>query len=86
MAKYVVEDLTDLELPEDEAQTFERQIAQADRDVEEARVNFRWGSKQVAVIKKAADLAGVPYQTYMKTVLFRQALADLAEAKALGVS
>jgi predicted DNA binding CopG/RHH family protein len=86
MAKYVIEDLTDIELPDDEAQAFERQIAQADREVEEARVNFRWGSKQVAVIKKAADLAGVPYQTYMKTVLFRQALADLAEAKSLGVS
>lgn len=56
---------------------------QAERDIAsalDARVNFRWGRGQVATIKRAADLVGVPYQTYMKVVLFRQALADIQAA------
>jgi nitrogen fixation NifU-like protein len=52
-----------------------------DHDIEEARVNFRWGPKQVEVVKRAAALIGVPYQTYMKEAIFRQAIADIEAAK-----
>ena len=65
--------------------TVEAAIAQADRDVDEARVNFSWGAAQVAVVKHAAEIAGVPYQTYIKQVVFRQALDDLKDATALGL-
>jgi predicted DNA binding CopG/RHH family protein len=79
------EDLGEVELPAEEAARFDAAITQAERDLEEARVNFRWGSAQVAVIKRAADLAGVPYQTYIKQVVFRQAIEDLKSAAEAGV-
>jgi predicted DNA binding CopG/RHH family protein len=45
-------------------------------------VNFRWGREQVELVKRVAHLMGVPYQTYMKQVVYKQALADLKEASA----
>lgn len=71
------EDLGDFEVSQDIADDAERRIAQAERDLEEARVNFRWGKEQVQLVKKVADAMGVPYQTYIKQVIYRQALADL---------
>lgn len=58
-------------------------IEQADRDVAEMRVNMRWGKTQVAVIKRAAALYGMPYQTYVKQAALRQAIADLQAAEAV---
>ncbi|HMO21345.1 MAG TPA: hypothetical protein PKC98_10295 [Candidatus Melainabacteria bacterium] len=55
----------------------EAAIRQADCEFVEARVNFRWGQKQVELVKKAAQAIGVPYQTYIKQVVYRQALEDL---------
>jgi predicted DNA binding CopG/RHH family protein len=55
----------------------EKMIAQADSEFEEVRINFRWGHSQLNTIKKAVDLIGVPYQTYIKSVLFRQATEDI---------
>jgi predicted DNA binding CopG/RHH family protein len=80
------EDLGETVLPDDVSARVEAAVAQADRDLEAARVNFRWGVAQVALIKRAADLAGVPYQTYIKQVVFRQAVADLKDAAALGLA
>jgi predicted DNA binding CopG/RHH family protein len=80
------EDLGEHELEPVAAARVERAVEQAERDLEEARVNFRWGVAQVALIKRAADLAGVPYQTYIKQVVFRQAIADLKDAAGLGLS
>ena len=61
-----------LEIMEEEA---ERDLRA--RNTAEARVNFRWGLEQVALVKRAAAAMGVPYQTYVKQVVFRQAVADL---------
>ena len=58
----------------------------ADRDIEETRVNFRWGRKQLATVKTAAETLGVPYQTYIKQVVFRQAVDDILHAERVGVS
>lgn len=55
----------------------EEMIEQADKELEETRVNFRWGKEQLALVKRAAELMGVPYQTYIKQVVYRQCLADL---------
>lgn len=74
------EDLGEIELPKDVAAKVNRMIQEADADLEEARVNFRWGRKQVALVKRAADLMGVPYQTYIKHVVYRQAIDDLKQA------
>ena len=62
---------------------------QSERDIAsslDARVNFRWGRAQVATVKRAADMAGVPYQTYIKLVTYRQAIADLQAADAMSVT
>ena len=54
---------------------------QADRDVEAMNVNFRWGRAQVALVKKAAALVGVPYQTYLKQVVWKHAVEDIRNAE-----
>ena len=58
-------------------------LEQAERDAEqegaEVRVNFRWGPQQLALVREAARLQGVPYQVYIKQALYDRATADLAE-------
>ena len=57
---------------------------QAEQDIaNEARVNVRWPKVQLEVIKRAAALYGMPYQTYLKQAAFRQALNDLKAASDL---
>jgi predicted DNA binding CopG/RHH family protein len=51
--------------------------AEADRDLTGGSVTLRWGRDQIAVVKRAAALVGVPYQTYLKQVVFKQAIADI---------
>lgn len=43
------------------------------------RVNFRWGVRQVDMLKRVANLMGVSYQQYIKQVLFRQVQEDLRQ-------
>lgn len=58
-------------------------LQQAERDAEQegaqVRVNFRWGAEQLALVKEAARVQGLPYQVYIKKVLYDRASADLAE-------
>jgi hypothetical protein len=77
-----LERLPPVELPADIDEQVTRMSEEADREIEEARVNFRWGKAQVETVKRAADVIGVPYQTYIKLAVFRQAMADLAAARA----
>lgn len=46
------------------------------------QVNFRWGREQINIIKEVAAKIGVPYQTYMKQVVYKQAIADAREMRA----
>ena len=55
--------------------------AEADQEIAAASVTLRWGKEQIAVVKRAAAILGVPYQTYLKQVVFRQALADIEQAE-----
>ena len=75
------EELPDEELPPEVDAKARALIGQAEREIEETRVNFRWGKLQVDTVKRAAALAGVPYQTYIKQIVFRQAVADLRAAE-----
>ncbi len=75
------EELPDEELPPEVDAKARALIDQAEREIEETRVNFRWGKLQVDTVKRAAALAGVPYQTYIKQIVFRQAVADLRAAE-----
>jgi predicted DNA binding CopG/RHH family protein len=67
--------------------------AQADADIEQRlrderddkeRSSLRWGREQLNVVREAARLAGVPYETYIKLVTYRQALADVHAARIIG--
>ena len=55
--------------------------AEADRELATGSITLRWGKGQIAVVKRAAAILGVPYQTYLKQVVFRQALADIEHAE-----
>jgi predicted DNA binding CopG/RHH family protein len=57
--------------------------SQADREIAAISITLRWGRKQIAVVKRAAAIMGVPYQTYLKQVVFKQALADIEHAEAV---
>lgn len=73
-----VKDLGDVILDDKTSRMIEKKITQAEADISrEVRVNFRWGSEQLKLIQSVAKKLGVPYQTYIKQVLFRQALEDL---------
>jgi len=56
---------------------------EADREIAAGTVTLRWGKDQIAVVKRAAATMGVPYQTYLKQVVFKQALADIEHADAV---
>jgi predicted DNA binding CopG/RHH family protein len=61
--------------PEQEARAEEAtRIADAEDDA--CRVNFRWEPTQLNLVKAVAAKIGVPYQTYIKMVLYKQALDD----------
>ncbi len=56
---------------------------EADREIAAGTVTLRWGKEQIAVVKRAAAIMGVPYQTYLKQVVFKQAVADIEQAEAV---
>ncbi|MDQ3703367.1 MAG: hypothetical protein M3442_20980 [Chloroflexota bacterium] len=56
---------------------------EADREIAAGTVTLQWGREQLAVVKRAAALMGVPYQTYLKHVVFKQALTDIERAEAV---
>jgi predicted DNA binding CopG/RHH family protein len=80
MAKRPRTPLEPVDLAEDVAAQFEVEIDTAERELSEMRVNLRWGKAQVATLKRAAALYGVPYQTYLKEAAMRQAINDLRAA------
>ncbi len=80
MAKRLHTPLEPVDLSEDDAAQFEVEIDEAERELSEMRVNIRWGRAQVATLKRAAAVYGVPYQTYVKEAAMRQAISDLRAA------
>ena len=67
----------------DVAEMVTRLEEEADREIAAGTVTLRWGKDQIAVVKRAAATMGVPYQTYLKQVVFKQALADIEHAEAV---
>lgn len=74
------------EIGEDLAESWEQMVEDAEQEIQEVRVSMRWLGPQVTVIKRAAARFGIPYQTYIKHVVFRQALADLKASEVVGES
>lgn len=73
----VIEEMGELELSPQEDHDIQDMIDQSERDIDEVRINFRWGYEQLSVVKRVARKLGIPYQTYMKMVVYRQAVEDL---------
>jgi predicted DNA binding CopG/RHH family protein len=73
-----------VEMSEEESAHYTALEEQAERDaareISEQRVNLRWSREQVDLIRKAAAVFGITYQTYLKQAAVRQALADLKVA------
>lgn len=65
----------------DVSELVSRLEAEADRELASGSITLRWGKGQIAVVKRAAAILGVPYQTYLKQVVYRQALADIEQAQ-----
>ena len=76
-------DLPDIELSDELDDKIRALTRVADQDIDESRVTIQWGQEQLATVKRAADLLGVPYQAYIKQVLFRQALEDIQAVDAI---
>lgn len=75
------EDLGDVELSGEEAEKYNKMIELADKEHDEVRISFRWKSKQLEMLKQASELMGVPYQTYIKMVLYNHCLEDIKKSK-----
>jgi len=80
--KYDIEDLGTVELDAETEAKVNRMIAQADEEDELARVNFRWSRESLDVVKQAAKLMGIPYQTFIKQTVFEHALAIIKDVEA----
>jgi predicted DNA binding CopG/RHH family protein len=76
--------LNDVELSDDESAALDQMQAQADRDAVEERksrtIAIRWGSEQLQMIRRAAELRGIPYQIYIKNAAWEVARQDLERA------
>ncbi len=68
-----------IELSDEEAELANTFIEEAEKELEEARINFRWGREQLNLVKRTAHLMGIPYQTYIKQVVYRQCMQDLKD-------
>ncbi|MHB8618364.1 MAG: hypothetical protein ACYDAG_02140 [Chloroflexota bacterium] len=53
-------------------------IDEAEREIDEARVNVRFGREQLDTVRRAAALRGVPYQIYIKDAVYERAFQDLS--------
>ena len=80
---FEIEDLGTTELPEEIHLLAVQKIKEADEEIEPMRMQIRWGKKQVSLVKKAAVLMGIPYQTYVKQALFHQAVEDIKNSEKL---
>jgi len=72
-----------VEEDESTSELVSRLEAAADEELAGGSITLRWGRGQIAVVKRAAAILGVPYQTYLKQVVFRQALDDIEQAEAV---
>jgi len=77
------EELEDLELSPDEDLRITEMIEKAEEELEATRVSFRWNKDSLQIVKLAAQLIGVPYQTFMKQVVYEHAMQVLKDSTAI---
>jgi predicted DNA binding CopG/RHH family protein len=81
--KYQV--LGDIQLSAEEEAVVQQQMEQLEREPLPVSTALRWGRQQLDLVRRAAALAGVPYQTYLKMAAIRAAINDLRVARDAGV-
>lgn len=72
-----IEELEDEEISDEIDQKVTKMIAEAEEDFKEARVNIRWQKQQLDLIKKVSAMIGIPYQIYIRDIVFRKTVEDL---------
>lgn len=73
--------LGEYKMPPDMDAKVKEMIDQADEEDALARVNFRWSKEPLDVVKQAAELVGIPYQTFIKQTVFEHALEIINRTK-----
>lgn len=73
---YEIEELEDIELSPELGRRIEHLTKAAEDYFKPVRVNFRWQLGPLEFVQDVAAAMGVPYQTYMKQVLYQQAMDD----------
>lgn len=79
MQKIEFSEITTGESTDEETRQIDELEAFFERRYAEERVGLRWDGGSLALVRRAADLAGVPYQTWIKMVCHRQAVNDLKD-------
>lgn len=79
----------DSDLAPEQRASLNRQVEQAERDINAqfgltTSVTIRWTPQALEDVKNAARRAGVPYQTWLKVVAHKEALAQLAAGRSTG--
>jgi predicted DNA binding CopG/RHH family protein len=75
----------DVQLSPEEEAVVQRQLEQLKSEPLPVSTALRWGRKQLEIVRRAAELAGVPYQTYLKQAAIRTAIQDLRAAREAGI-
>ena len=75
-----IEYLGECELDEKTSALVDRMTAEADAELDETRICFRWGKEQLEIVKRAANTVGVPYQTFLKLAVYQHAIEVLKNA------
>lgn len=75
------ENLGNFEMPAEVVAKVDAMISQADEEDELARVNFRWSKEALEIVRQAAKLMGIPYQTFIKQTVFEHALSIIKDTE-----
>lgn len=78
-----IEELEDEQISYEIDQKVTKMIAEAEEDFKEARVNIRWQKQQLDLIKKVSGMIGIPYQIYIRDIVFRKTVEDLEKFSAV---
>lgn len=73
---YLIEELGPIEVTPAQDRKVRQVMKATEKEFDPVRVNFRWQVGALEFIKDVSAAMGIPYQTYMKQVLYRQALED----------
>ena len=76
-------DLGEFKMPPGLVKKVEKMTAESDAKIEIPCVFFHWGKEQLALVKRAANIIGIPYQTLIKIVVYQQSLLILKDATAV---